>query len=175
VQNGELVEKHFRLIKAVAASVAARDLREDATGAALLRVVASAHRIDPENQPRAFIVAQAIGGARDYMRKQGCHGTVGSKRGTVVEHAAFTGQEPAPGNLLEAMALEKCGLAMLGMLSDRLRRVVLLRYWHDLTIREVAAEMSLSIPRIHQLLTKAHRIIKTELEARGVHGMADVA
>lgn len=78
------------------------------------------------------------------------------------------------------LALKKCGVLMLSCLPERHRKVIMLRYWHQLSQFEVGQLMGFttfppgSCPRVSQLETEACRIIARELALRGIRSMRDV-
>lgn len=79
------------------------------------------------------------------------------------------------------LALKKCGVLMLDCLPEKLRRVIMLRYWHGLTQIEVGREMGFALGkngrncgRVSQLEMQACALIAAELKRRGIRSMRDV-
>lgn len=113
------------------------------------------------------------GAAIDCLRTVG--GREGRKPITNLLHCQFLREPRVPeSDYVVPLALKRCGVLMLDCLPERLRRVIMLRYWHGLTQKEVALEMDLSFGRISQLERDACRIIARELARRGIRSMRDV-
>jgi DNA-directed RNA polymerase specialized sigma24 family protein len=72
------------------------------------------------------------------------------------------------------LALKRCGVVMLDSLPARLRKIMLLRYWHGLSQSETARESKLSPARVHQLEQQAAKLIRAELARRGIKSLRDV-
>jgi DNA-directed RNA polymerase specialized sigma24 family protein len=72
------------------------------------------------------------------------------------------------------LALKRCGVVMLDILPARLRRIMLLRYWHGLSQSEAARESKLSSTRMAQLEQQAVKLIRAELARRGIKSLRDV-
>lgn len=89
------------------------------------------------------------------------------------------------------LALKRCGVIMLEFLKaipknpitqggawkfkPELRyNVIMLRYWHQLNQRETADQLGLSQERIGQIEREACKLIRAELERRGIKSLRDV-
>jgi DNA-directed RNA polymerase specialized sigma24 family protein len=102
-------------------------------------------------------------------------------------------------NYIARLALKRCGVLILDCLPPRLRKVMLLRYWHDLTQVEVGRIMGFTITetarptskgasrshfpkgtiwrncsRVQQLEREAIELIRGELQRRGIRSMRDL-
>jgi RNA polymerase sigma factor (sigma-70 family) len=56
----------------------------------------------------------------------------------------------------------------LAVLSDRERDVIALRFGGDMTSGEIAAVLTLSVANVHQILSRALRKLRTELESERI-------
>ncbi len=78
------------------------------------------------------------------------------------------------------LALKRCGVLMLDCLPERLRRLIMLRYWHGLSQVETGRELGFTVSggvaccRVSQLEKQACGIIARELRRRGIRSMRDV-
>ena len=80
---------------------------------------------------------------------------------------------PTP-KYIARLALKRCGVLMLDILPQRLRRVMLLRYWHELTQKEVSLELGVTAGRVSQIETQSCAILARELRRRGIRSLMDV-
>ena len=145
---------------------------DDLAGAAILAAV--------KGQPMRY-------GIIDELRRTGCRNSYDRQTGRLnvydhrreqLDESHDIGEEP---DYLIRLALKRCGVLMLDCLPPRLRRVILLRYWHCLSQVEVARVFGLTVcnngnsaPRISQLEKKACKIIAEELARRGIRSMRHV-
>lgn len=117
-------------------------------------------------------------GIIDELRKVGGRTGVIDKRQFQIPESHDHGVEP---EYVVRLALKRCGVIMLDCLPPRLRKVILLRYWHCLKQAEVGVIMGFAVTndgltcgRVSQLERQACQIIKTELEKRGIKSLRHV-
>ena len=66
-----------------------------------------------------------------------------------------------PGNVVEKEELKKMLMESLGVLTEKEKKVILLYYYEDLTLKEISNVMEVSESRVSQLHTKAlHKMRK---------------
>ena len=79
-------------------------------------------------------------------------------------NTAFADQRPDP---FEALSQEQDGArlaALIGALPERLKLVLQLYFVEELNLAEIAAVISVSIPRVHQLKAQAIKLVREGLE-----------
>ena len=87
---------------------------------------------------------------------------------------------PVDCDYVARLALKRCGVLMLECLPKKLRRLMILRYWHDLSQLETGRLLGYAIvngrscPRVSQLELLACKMIAKELERRGIKSMRDL-
>ncbi len=113
-----------------------------------------------------------IGGRSSRVsHRQLIHSRSDKLQGQIGEGFDMAGPEP---QYVVRLALKRCGVLMLDCLPERERRVMLLRYWHDLTQAEAAAELGVTPGRVGQIERAACKVIAAELARRGIRSMRDV-
>jgi RNA polymerase sigma factor (sigma-70 family) len=143
------------------------DVAEELTATTFERVVRFWDSYDPERGlVRSWILTTARHVLADHFRRRKHDGTVSS-----------LDAEP---HLLEARASTRDPLAVrmsvetlkhwLTLLNPRQMEIVALRYGADLTPREIGVALELSEANVHQILSRALRLLREELSAeRPVH------
>jgi RNA polymerase sigma factor (sigma-70 family) len=132
---------------------------EDLTGETFERVVRSFSRYDPGRAAeRTWIMAIARNLLTDHFRRE--------------RHRRSLSTDAEP-RLLEGLAVDDVFdrllmadelRSLLGVLSQREREVVALRYGADLSAAEVARIVDLSSDNVHQIASRALRRLRTALE-----------
>ena len=120
---------HAHLVRMTGNGEDAEDLLQETW----LRVARAARSFDPSRTVRPWLFGIASNLARDLHRRRAVRRRLASEVGRQVE--------PAPGRPLETLALRD----RVGRLPDRLREVLWLRYYEDLSEEEMAD--ALGIPR----------------------------
>jgi RNA polymerase sigma-70 factor (ECF subfamily) len=150
----ELFERHWPRAWRIAFAVTGdRSLADDAAQVALIRVFASLRTFDAERPLRPWIDRIVTRSAIDHVRRA---------RGPVV-----TAEPPAPEEAIDADErgdlADHVDVAVLGLDSDR-RLVVVLRYWVDLGIEEIASLLDLPPGTVASRLSRALAELRAMIE-----------
>ncbi|HEU4658596.1 MAG TPA: sigma-70 family RNA polymerase sigma factor [Capillimicrobium sp.] len=162
----EVYEEHVWDVYAfVAYRTGSRADAEDLTQLTFERALRSWHRYDPERASvRTWLLTIARNLVIDHHRsdRSGLHDELDETSATVA----------GPG--LPAGTLDPELADALGRLSDRSREVIALRFGADLTGPEIAQMLGLSLANVQQLLSRALRRLRDELEpSRGQRSGAE--
>jgi RNA polymerase sigma factor (sigma-70 family) len=143
---------------------------------AMLGLMRAAHRYDARRKPTAdkmknpdrHFWAFALPAIRGQIREE-------FRRRPAFERSHLPLQDvPIDPEYVAKLALKRCGVIMLEALPPRYRKLMLLRYWHQLSNAETAREMGVSPCRVSQIEKLACKIIAAELERRGIRSLRDV-
>ncbi len=121
---------------------------------------------------KQYLSIRARGAVKDYNRVE-----LGTRRAARVSFKPLSRSaqvEDLDCDYYARTALQKCGVLMLNCLHESRKRVIMLRYWHDLSQAETAAELGLTPGRIGQIEREACKTIAAELERRGIKSLRDV-
>lgn len=127
--------------------------REDMSAEALVRVYSSIHAFSGRSAFSTWVWGVAVNTAREVYRKQRMAQTAG----------ALTDEEPAAGASSDpARTAENSDLAqqLLSRLTDRQREVVIMYFYEDLQVKEIAARLGQSPNSATQLLRKSLQKMK---------------
>ena len=136
---------------------------EDITQQTFERALRAWGRFDPE---RASAKTWLIAIARNLVID---HGRRGRERREVTQAESLDTLESPYGGPTEAVmepGVEPELEAALGRLSDRDREALALRFGGDLTGPEIAEELGISLANVQQILSRALRRLRLELEGR---------
>lgn len=148
--------------------VGSRSEAEDLTQQTFERALRAWDRFDPGRASvEAWLATIARNLLIDHYRQKPSVAERSLSDGSVSEHAL--GSEPAVG---EDLGLDPELEAALASLDDRSRELVALRYGGDLTGPEIAELTGLSLANVQQILSRALRGMRAELE-RGTEGATD--
>ena len=87
----------------------------------------------------------------------------GSEIGFDTEHAHTTSQFDSPEEALEKEELKKILVESLELLTEKEKKVILLYYYDDLTLKEISRILEVSESRVSQLHTRALQKMRTKL------------
>lgn len=156
--------------------------RNDAIQIGMMGALKAAPRLKRGGHIAAsYLAIRAKGAVKDYCRVE--LGTRRAQRVTLhqlQQNGMCYGQETVHAALVVEpdavvrLALKRCGVLMLESLPARLRKVLLLRYWHNLNNAETADQMKVSTGRISQMEKRAAELLRAELERRGIKSLRDV-
>ena len=87
----------------------------------------------------------------------------GSEIGFDTERAHTTSQFDSPEEALEKEELKKMLVESLELLTEKEKKVILLYYYDDLTLKEISRILEVSESRVSQLHTRALQKMRTKL------------
>jgi RNA polymerase sigma-70 factor (ECF subfamily) len=141
--------------------LSSRDECEDLTQATFERALRAWGRYDPErSQPRTWLLAIARNMLIDFYRRDRSrtHTALGEPGAREEDLPLVAG--PDEGDLGVSPELATA----LGKLGDREREMLALRFGGDLTGPEIAEQLGLSLANVQQILSRALRRLRAELE-----------
>ncbi len=138
---------------------------EDLTSATFERVLRSWRKYDPaRGSERAWILAIARNQLVDHYRRQSHRDALSTDEHPGLIETLGSGEEPLE-RVLSADELRR----WLGVLGERERQIVALRYAADLPANDIAEIVGLSSANVHQILSRSLRRLR---EAAGVRSSA---
>ncbi len=141
---------------AVAVSLVGRDGAEDVVHDSLIKIARFAHKYRQDENPYGWILKIVRNTALDLIRKKKAHPAASTE-----EFFSLSSSDYAPDKRDDAIMLEQ---AMLRLAHDE-RRAIYLKYFIDMTVREIAAEMKISKSAADRLIKKAEENLKITLSA----------
>jgi RNA polymerase sigma-70 factor (ECF subfamily) len=143
---------------------------EDLTSSTFERVVRAWSRYDPGRASvRTWILAVARNIQTDHYRRQKHRDAV-----SVDEHPALLDRLVDATDPLERAASGDDLRALVGVLSEREREIVTLRYGADLPAADVARLIGLSEANVHQITSRSLRRLRAALERPAVSDSAEL-
>lgn len=147
----EVYDAHYgRLAGWATKLVGDPDLAHDFATEAFVRLVRSWHEVD---EPRAWLYGVTANLVRDHWRKRGRESTAYGKVGVALEALP-------PEDVATRVTVREAVLA----LPDRLRLVVLLHYYADLTVAQVASQLGKSEGTVKRDLFDARKRLAPMVE-----------
>lgn len=141
---------------AVAISLVGRDCAEDVVHDSLIKIARFAYKYKPDDNPCGWILKIVRNTALDFIRKKKAHPLASTEEFYSLASSCYS-----PDKRDDAIMLER---AINGLKPDE-RRAVYLKYFIDMTVREIAAEMQISKSAADRLIKKAEENLKTNLTA----------
>lgn len=147
------------LIRLCAACLKDASYAEDAVQDAFLKAYQNLHRFEDkhERSARAWLSRIAVNTCRDYNRAAWLRHTV---RGASAEEMLRAREQALPPD--EIRLLED-----ILSLPARQKEVILLRYYQDLTVEEIAEALNVASSTVYARLNKAKAKLRALLERRG--------
>jgi RNA polymerase sigma-70 factor (ECF subfamily) len=161
---------HVRAVFAMFAYTTGADVAEDLTSLTFEHVVRAWDRFDVRRgSERTWIIAIARNVLRDHFRRQTHPRPISTDEHPAVLDSLLASDEPLA-RLLTVEALKD----WLGALGERDRLVLALRFGADLSAPEIAAATGLSVPNVHQIVSRSlkHLRVLAEPERAGVSDSA---
>ena len=137
-------------------------LAEDAAQETFLRAYNGLHRFDPSRSVRTWFLSIAAHHCIDHLRRRSLLAWLPLADRPVVEPGA--GPETA---LLQSEAEDEMRTLLEGLKPEE-RAVVVLRYWYDLALEDIAEAVGSSVDAVRTRLYRARRRLATSVEARPV-------
>lgn len=141
---------------AVAVSLVGRDCAEDVVHDSLIKIARFANKYRQDDNPYGWILKIVKNTALDLIKKKKAHPAASAE-----EFFSLTSSDYAPDKRDDAIMLEQA----LSRLDIDERRAIYLKYFIDLTVREIAAEMKISKSAADRLIKKAEENLKLTLNA----------
>ncbi len=141
---------------AVAVSLVGRDGAEDVVHDSLIKIARFAYKYKQDENPYGWILKIVKNTALDLIRKKKAHPAASAE-----EFYSLASSDYSPDKRDDAIMLEQA----LNRLAPDERRAVYLKYFIDMTVREVAAEMKISKSAADRLIQRAEQNLKIALDA----------
>ncbi|MDE7453695.1 MAG: sigma-70 family RNA polymerase sigma factor, partial [Clostridia bacterium] len=139
---------------AAASALVGRNDAEDIVHDSLIKIARFAHRYRREDNPFGWILKIVRNTALDFLRSD-------KPQASTEEFYSLASSDYQPEKLDEALTLE----AAISKLDGNEKQVIYLKYFVDMTVREIAAEMKLSKSSAQRLIEKAELNLKNLLRA----------
>ncbi len=145
-----------RMNTAALAVVGDRAAAEDVVSESFIKIARFAKRYRRQDEPMAWILRIVRNTALDYLRKR-------RRRAEVSCECLFDLCDPdsSPEKIVASVALEQ---AMAKLASEE-RRAIYMRYYLDMTVREIAEAVNLTRSSAERLLQRAETNLKTFLKS----------
>lgn len=141
---------------AVAISLVGRDYAEDVVHDSLIKIARFAYKYRQDENPYGWILKIVRNTALDLIRKKKAHPTASAD-----EFFSLASADYAPDKRDDAIMLEQA----INKLAPDERRATYLKYYVDMTVREIAAEMKISKSAADRLIKRAEDNLKINLSA----------
>ena len=174
---GELIERHGHIAERVALGVVRhQDLGRELAQEAMLQAYLSLDRLRDARRFRSWLNGIVLNVCRSYLRSRDAdlfslEALTGGLRS---DESPFANTEPSPHEAAEAQELQRAVLQAVDSLSPRNRVATLLFYYDQLSVREVAATLGISVAAVKGRLHKSRDELK-ELLLPLVSDVAGVA
>ena len=139
---------------AAATALAGRSDAEDIVHDSLIKIARFAHRYKREDNPFGWILKIVRNTALDFLRSQ-------KPQPSTDEFYSLTSSDYSPEKMDEAITLE----VAISKLEKDEKQAIYLKYFVDMTVREIAAELNLSKSSAQRLIEKAEANLKNLLTA----------
>jgi len=136
------------------------DLAEDAAQEAFLKAYRGRHRFDPARPARTWLLSIAAHHCIDQLRRRALLAWLPLADRPVADPAA------GPEKALVQREGERELLGMLRILRPEERAAIVLRYWYDLPVEEIAEATKSSVDAVRTRLYRARRRLAATREAR---------
>ena len=155
---GELIDRYQRMAERVALGVVANaDIARELAQEAMLQAYLSLDRLRDGERFQSWLYGIVLNVCRSYLRDQktdllSLEALMGGLR---FEAVPFTGIEPDPQEEAEAQELHQIVLQSVNSLSPKNRAATLLFYYEQLSVREIAATLGVSVAAVKGRLHKS--------------------
>lgn len=141
---------------AVAVSLVGRDCAEDVVHDSLIKIARFAYKYRQDDNPAGWVLKIVRNTALDYIKKKKAHPAASAE-----EFFSLASFDYSPDRRDDAIMLEQA----MKKLSPDERRAMYLKYYVDMTVREIAAEMKISKSAADRLIQRAEEKLKKLLSA----------
>lgn len=139
---------------AVALSVVGRNFAEDVVHDAFIKIARFAKKYERGTNPYGWILKITRNIALDYLKKRKAHPEVPEE-----EFFSLSSAEYSPERMEDAILLEQA----ISKLEKDERQIIYLKYYIDMTVREIASEMRISKSSAQRLIERAESKLKNLL------------
>ncbi|MFZ1756311.1 MAG: bifunctional nuclease domain-containing protein [Caldilineaceae bacterium] len=163
---GLLAERHYALALGMARRMLGSiDITEEVVQEALLRAYLSLDNLREPARFSAWLCGIVLNLCRSYLRRRPTHplSLEVLAGGVAFDALPFASVEPGPEEMAEFHEQHRLILAAVYELSPRNRDAVLLFYYDDLSVREIALLLGISVAAVKGRLHKSRREIKERL------------
>jgi len=154
----------FRLALSIVGDHAEAD---EITQETFLSALRSLHSYQEKNSLKAWLYTIALNHSRSHLRKRKILERLRSAVTTVFQFEQ-SHKQPSPENAIILNETESALWAELNKLDESHRTVVILRYFHELSISEISEVLSVHEGTIHSRLHYARKRLKSQLKE--LHG-----
>lgn len=140
---------------AVALSVVGKNFAEDVVHDAFIKIARFAKRYERGTNAYGWILKITRNIALDYLKKRKAHPEVSEE-----EFYSLTSADYSPEKRENAILLEQA----ISILEKDERQIIYLKYYIDMTVREIASEMRISKSAAQRLIERAENKLKNILE-----------
>ncbi|MDE7082383.1 MAG: sigma-70 family RNA polymerase sigma factor [Clostridia bacterium] len=141
---------------AVAISLVGRDCAEDVVHDSLIKIARFAHKYKQDENPFGWVLKIVRNTALDMIRKKKAHPAASTE-----EFFSLASSDYSPDRRDDAIMIEQA----IKRLAPDERQAIYFKYFIDLTVRDVAAEMNISKSAADRLIRKAEDNLKILLSA----------
>ena len=141
---------------AVARSLVGRDSAEDVVHDSLIKIARFAHKYKQDDNPAGWILKIVRNTALDLIKQKKAHPAASTE-----EFFSLASSDYSPDKRDDAIMLEQA----MKKLAPEEMRAIYLKYYVDMTVREIAVEMKISKSAADRLIQKAEENLKVALSA----------
>ena len=160
---GELIERYQGMARRIALRVVGHDeVARELAQEAMLQAYLSLDRLRDADRFQSWLYGIVLNVCRSYLRDDGSHAysLEALTGGLRFEATPFTGVEPGPQEAAEARELHETVLQAVQALSPKNRAATLLFYYEQLSVREIAATLDVSVAAVKGRLHKSKRQLR---------------
>jgi RNA polymerase sigma factor (sigma-70 family) len=163
---GHLVERHQQMAKRIAMGlVPNEDIARELVQEAMLQAYLSLDHLRDDGRFKSWLYGITLNVCRSHIRDQktvlfSLEALAGGLRFDAIR---FSGAVPGPQEVAEEQELHRMVLEAVNALSSKNRAVILLFYYEQLSLREVAAILGVSVVAVKGRLHKARKQLRERL------------
>lgn len=163
-----LYRTHVRAVYAFLAYSVSADIAEDLTSTTFERALKAFDRFDPEKAgERTWLLAIARNALTDHYRRQRHRNAASTDEHPALLDRLIDSEDP----LARHASMEGL-VGWLQELSPRQQEVVAMRFGADMSAREVAEALDMTEANVHQIASRALRLLRASAERRAVSDSA---
>ena len=162
----ELLERHQQMVTRLALRIIPQwEIAQELAQEAMLEAYLSLKSLRHSERFQSWLYGIALNICRNHLRRQ--HMNVFSLEammgGLAFDALSFTSAEPDPQHVAETRELHTMVLAAVNTLSPKNRETVLLFYYEELSIMEIAGMLSISVAAVKARLYKSRQQLHNDL------------
>ena len=163
---GDLIDRHQPMAQRIAMKIVGhQDMARELAQAAMVQAYLSLDRLRDDERFQSWLYGIVLNVCRSHLREQSSAplSLEALTGGLHLESAPLTSSEPGPQEVAEARELHELVLRSVNELSPRNRSATLLFYYDQLSVREVAAVLGLSMTAVKGRLHKSRVELRERL------------